>query len=279
VCVSILILTLNEEKNLTACLESVAWSDDIIVFDSYSTDRTVEIAKQYGVRVVQRKFDNYGAHREAARLHVKYRYPWVLALDADERLEPELIKELQTVASDPSIPHAAYRMRRKDHFMGKWIRRSTLYPSWFLRLYRPPRIRYPTRLVHEYPIVDGTVGVLRGHLVHFSFNKGISEWVAKHNIYSEFEARETLVKIRELKLDWLGLASVQQPVRRRRALKELSFRLPCRPMLRFLYMFVWRRGFLDGWPGLTYCRLLAIYEYMIVLKEKEIERREKELPV
>lgn len=278
-CISVLILTLNEEKNLPACLESVAWSDDIVVFDSYSTDRTVEIAKQHGARVVQRKFDNYGTHREAARSDVAYSHQWVLALDADERLEPELREEIRAVVSDPSMPHASYRMRRKDYFMGRWIRHSTLYPSWFVRLYRPDRIRYEPRLVHEYPIVDGTVGILKGHLIHHSFYKGISEWLAKHNSYSGLEARENLANIRDRNVDLTALVSFREPVRQRRALKELSFRLPCRPLLRFLYMYVWRRGFMDGWPGLTYCRLLAMYEYMIVLKMTEIERREKALPV
>lgn len=280
-CVSVLILTFNEEKNLPACLDSVAWSNDVVVFDSYSTDRTVAIAERRGARVMQRKFDNYGAQRAAALLDVNYKYSWLLTLDADERLESKLVDEIKVVTADPTHAHVAYRMRRKDYFMGKWIRRSTLYPSWFLRLYKPGCVHYEARAVHEYPIVDGMVGVLDGHLIHHSFNKGLSDWLAKHNTYAELEARENLTSIRGDYLDWRGLMASRkrQPVQRRRALKKLSFRLPCRPLLRFIYMYVWRHGFLDGRPGLTYCRLLAIYEYMIVLKMKEIERRKRGLPV
>jgi glycosyltransferase involved in cell wall biosynthesis len=276
--VSILILTLNEETNLSACLESVSWSDDIVIFDSHSTDRTVEIANAAGASVVQRKFDSYGAQREAAR-QVKYKYPWVLALDADERPDKELVSEIRTVVRNSDTGEAAYRMRRKDHFMGQWVKHATLYPSWFIRLYRPDKIRYEARTVHEYPTVQGPVGELKGHLIHFNFSKGLNEWVARHNRYAEMEAQENLKSLRNGRLDFGGLFSASDPVRRRRALKELSFRLPCRPTLRFLYLYLLRMGILDGRPGLTYCRLLAMYERTIVLKMAELERREKGLPI
>jgi glycosyltransferase involved in cell wall biosynthesis len=269
VTVSVLILTLNEEANLPGCLESVAWCDDIAVFDSGSSDRTVEIARAAGARVFRRDFDDYGSQREAARTEVDYRHDWVLALDADERVDAELREEiLRLTASEDSAGHAAYRMRRKDHFIGRWIRHSTLYPSWFVRLYRPRAIRYEPRSVHEYPRIAGTVGELRGHLLHYGFGKGFTDWMGKHVRYARLEAAENLRHLDEGKVDWPGLAS-RDPVRRRRALKGLSFRLPLRPLLRFGYMYLLRRGFLDGYPGFTYCCLLAIYEYLIVLNLRE----------
>ncbi len=273
--VSVVILTLNEEETLPACLASVKWSDDIVVFDSFSTDRTLEIARAAGARVVQRSFDNYGSQREAARTEVKYKHPWVLALDADEIPDEALVEEVARLTNRTKTAHAAYRMRRKDFFMGRWIKHSTLYPSWFIRLYRPDRIRYGSRSVHEYPMVDGEIGALRGHLIHHSFHKGLAAWFQKHVRYVELEAYEALKQTGENRIDWQGLASLADPVRRRRALKSLSYRLPFRASLRFLYMYVVRLGFLDGAAGLTYCRLLAMYEYLIVLQMEEIRRRER----
>lgn len=275
--ISIVILTYNEEVNLPGCLENVAWCDDVVVFDSFSTDRTVEIARAAGVRVVQHPFENYGAQREAARAAANYRHPWLLFLDADERIDADLQAELLSLPDQPT-PHAAYRMRRKDHFMGKWIRHSTLYPSWFTRVLWRERTRYEPRSVHEYPTVEGSTGPLEGHLIHFNFNKGLEDWLAKHNRYSSMEAQENLRSLAQRHSDPRGLLS-RNPVRRRRALKELSFRLPCRPLLRFLYMYVLRGGFLDGRPGFWYCRLLAFYELMIVLKMREAFRRSQNLSV
>jgi glycosyltransferase involved in cell wall biosynthesis len=274
--ISVLVLTFNEEVNIGACLASVSWSDDVVVFDSFSTDRTVELARAAGARVVQHAFDDYGKQRERA-LRCGLKHSWVLVLDADERVEPGLAEEMRSVVgANPG--HAAYRMLRRDYFFGKWIKHATLYPSWFVRLLRHERARYEDRSVHEYPTVDGSVGELRGHLAHYSFNKGLGEWVAKHNRYAEHEAREALVSLAAGRVDWGGLLA-GDPVRRRRALKGLSYRLPFRPTLRFWYMYVLRGAWLDGWAGLTYCRLLRFYEYLIVLKMRESRRRERGAPV
>jgi glycosyltransferase involved in cell wall biosynthesis len=276
--ISVLILTLNEEQALPDCLASVKWCDDVVVFDSFSTDRTNDIARAAGARVVQHAFANYGAQREAARTIVQYKHPWVLALDADERIEPELVTEIQSIASQPVAAHAAYRLRRRDYFMGRWIRHVTLYPSWFVRFYQPDQIQYEPRGVHEYPTLKGSLGELSGHLVHQNFSKGIGQWVLRHNLYAGLEASENLKALETTAVQWGGLFS-SNAVRRRRALKGLSFRLPFRPALRFLYMYFLRFGILDGLPGYHYCRLLAFYEYLIVLKMKEIRRRRAGLPV
>lgn len=268
--ISVVILTKNEEVNLPECLRSVAWSDDVVVFDSFSSDATPEIARSYGARVVQHEFVDYGSQREAAR-QAGYKHPWVLAVDADERPDPELVAELQAIARREGDGHAAFRVRRKDHFMGRWIKHCTLYPSWFLRFYRPERIVYEPRAVHEYPTVDGAVGALTGHLLHFSFNKGLEDWLQKHVRYARLEAAENLRSLAAERdcVDLAGLAS-PDPVRRRRALKELSFRLPFRSGLRFIYMYLLRGGFLDGTPGYRYCRMLSMYESMIVLQMQDL---------
>jgi hypothetical protein len=228
--------------------------------------------------VVQRRFDTYGVQREAARTEVQYRHPWVLAVDADEIPDERLVEEIRSIAARDSAPHVAYRMRRKDYFMGRWIKHATLYPSWFIRFYRNASISYGPRAVHEYPTVEGAIGALNGHLIHHSFNKGLGDWWAKHIRYAEFEAQEGLKTSATGERRWRDVCAAD-PVRRRRALKALSARLPLRPTLRFLYMYFLRLGFMDGRPGLAYCRLLAMYEYMIVLKMREIRRREQGLPL
>lgn len=276
--VSVLILTLNEEKNLPGCLETIAWCDDVVVLDSHSTDRTEEIARAAGARFVQRRFDNYSAHRNWARENIEFKYRWVFSLDADERFTPQLAEEVQRVADVASDDMAAYRLRYKNFLFGMWLRRATFYPTWLIRLFRPDRISYEARLVNSHPAVDGKIGSLTHHFEHYSFNNGFGEWFDKHNRYSTMEARECLNALAERSVDWCGLVA-RDPLRRRRALKELSFRLPGRAWLKFAYMYFLRRGFLDGHAGLTYCALQAVYEYMICLKIKELQRRARSLPV
>jgi glycosyltransferase involved in cell wall biosynthesis len=273
--ISILILTHNEEANIKACLESVAWSDDVLVFDSFSTDKTPEIAAACGARVMKHSFENFGAQREAARQLGAYKHPWVLSLDADERPDDELVAELKAIVAGPQDGPGAYRMRRKDHFQGRWIKHSTLYPSWFVRFYRWDRVRYEARSVHEYPTVDGSVGELKGHLLHYSFNKGLADWWIKHALYASLESQEGLKSLSQ-PLDYAGLISPADPVRNRRALKNLAARMPFRPFLRFAYGYLARGGFLDGRPGLDYCLMLAAYEHMIVLNMRERRRADSE---
>lgn len=274
---SVLILTLNEEDNLPRCLESLRWCDDVVVYDSHSTDKTVEIATQVGARVVQRKFDNWASHQNWGVQNISFEHPWVYYIDADEVMTPELAEEVQRIAADPNTQEAAFRVRRKDMFFGRWIKRSSMYPVWIVRLFRPEKIRWE-RLVNPVAIVDGKEGNLSGQMIHYVFNKGLRAWIARHNQYANFEAQESLRSLESDAVDWKGIFSGDF-VRRRKALKALSFRMPFRPTLRFLYMYLFRRGFMDGWSGYTYCRLVAFYEYLIVLNMKEIRQRRKGLPV
>lgn len=275
--ISILILTLNEEQNLPACLRSVSWSDDIVVLDSFSTDATCDIARSAGARVVQRTLDDWASHQNWAVRNIPFKHPWVYYSDADEVVTEELRDEMLAIAKEPAHVAVAYRVRFKNQFMGRWIRRSSLYPTWVLRFFRPEKVRWE-RLVNPVALVDGPEGRLRGHFLHYSFNKGLTAWLEKHNKYSSQEAAEAIRSRRDHSLCYSELLT-RDGVRRRRALKELSWRMPLRPLLRFLYMYVLRLGFLDGWAGLTYCRLIAMYEFMIDLKVKELERRDEGLPV
>ena len=273
--VSVLILTLNEECNLPSCLESVSWSDDIVVFDSFSVDRTVEIANSKGIRVIQRKFDNWSSHQNWAVCNIEFQHPWVFYIDADERCDAQLRADIQRI-SDYQDCISAIQVRRKDYFMGKWLKHAQLYPTWFTRIFRPEKIRYE-RLVNPIAIVDGSVGRINGHLIHYPFSHGITHWFTRHNRYSDLEAIE---KTREITIDndWAGMFS-KDVTRRRMAMKRMAYGLPCRPALTWIYLMFGRFAFLDGLPGLNYSIMRAIYEYMIDLKVKELRRREKGLPI
>ena len=273
--VSVLILTLNEEINIEQCLDSLSWCDDVVVLDSLSSDRTVALAEERGARVVKRPFDNWSAHQNWAVANIDFRHPWVLYLDADERCPDDLRDEVLERARSGAT-EAAFRIRRKDYFMGQWLKHAQLYPSWLVRLFRPQRIRYE-RLVNPVALVDGATGELRAHIIHYPFSHGVSHWIARHNRYSDMEAVEA-AKVRD-RSDHAGSLWSRDPNERRRALKDVFFRLPARPLVKFLYYYGWRRGFLDGRAGLTYATLQAIYEYMIACKGNELDRRRRGLPV
>jgi glycosyltransferase involved in cell wall biosynthesis len=273
-CISVVILTLNEEVNLPGCLESLSWCDDVVVFDSLSTDGTEAIARAAGARFIQRAFDDYAAHRNAALESVPYRHPWVWMVDADERVPGELAEEARRAVADAPDDVALYSMRRKDMFMGRWLRRSTGYPTWFGRLIRLGRVRFD-RPINEVTVADGRCGYLREHLVHYPFSKGVYHWLDRHNRYSTMEAAALIEETRRPMR--FGELLSRVPSVRRKALKQLAYRLPYRPFLVFCYLFLVRRGFLDGRPGVTYCAMRSVYEYMIDLKARELRRRAKGL--
>jgi glycosyltransferase involved in cell wall biosynthesis len=274
--VSILILTLNEEINLPACIDSCAWSDDIVVFDSMSKDRTLQLAQEKGARVVQRHFDNYAAQRNAALTTVCYKHPWVLMVDADERVTPDLAREIAKTVSAASADVAMFRMRRKDYFLGKWLRRSSGYPTWFGRLVRVGRIRVEREVNEEY-IADGQVQYLDSHLHHYPFNNGIAYWFERHNRYSTMEAAAK-VNVRNAPIA-MGALVGGDPIDRRRALKRMLYRMPLRPMIIFLYLYIVRLGILDGRAGFHFSRMRAAYEMLIDLKVIEARRRQHDLAV
>jgi glycosyltransferase involved in cell wall biosynthesis len=270
--ISVLILTRNEEHDLPGCLQSVLWSDDVHVFDSLSTDRTVEIATALGAKVSSRRFDGYASQRNAALQTLDFKYSWVLILDADERVPDALYAELASVVADPIPGVAACRMRRRDYLGTSWLRHSQISP-YYIRLVSPSRVRY-VREVNERLVVDGDIRDLTEHFDHFPFSKGIRHWLDKHNAYSSMEAECVLAARNGRTRFSLLKALFERDFNERRFhQKELFYRLPARPLLKFLYVYLARAGFLDGRAGFTYAALQAIYEYMIVLKTAELEHR------
>ncbi len=274
--ISVLILTLNEEVNLPHCLDSVKWCDDVVVFDSCSADHTEEVAKSRGARVVQRKLDNWAAHQNWANATIPFKHKWVFYLDADEQMTDELNNEIQAIAADPKERRVAFYCGRRNYFMGRWIKHS-YPPSLLMRFFIPRKVRFE-RLVNPTPVIDGPHGSLREMFIHHNFSKGLTEWFDKHNKYSQMEACEGMKVLQSAKFQYSGLIS-GDPAVRRKALKCLSFYFPCRPLLRFLYLYIFSFGFMDGFPGFHYCRLQSLYEYMIVIKMREIQRRQRGLPI
>jgi glycosyltransferase involved in cell wall biosynthesis len=274
--VSVLILTLNEEINIGACIDSCRWSDDLVVFDSCSSDRTCEIALAKGARVFQRPFDNYAAQRNAALSTVTYAHPWVLMVDADERVPADLAAEIADSVRRVNERVVMLRMRRKDFFLGKWLKRSSGYPTWFGRLVMPGRVHVQREYNEEY-IADGDVAHLTAHLHHLPFNKGIDYWYERHNRYSNMEATLTL-KMRSAPISSFNLF-VADAIERRRRLKQIAYRMPMRPLMVFLYLYIVRLGILDGRAGFYFSRMRAAYEMMIDLKIIELERRKRGLPI
>ena len=273
--VSILILTLNEESNIGTCLDHLRDFDDVVVLDSGSTDRTAEIARSRGARVLTRPFDDWSSHQNWALREIEWRHPWVFYLDADEHMTHALRDEIRSIASDAARPEAAFYCGRRNYFMGKWIRHA-MPPGAIMRFFRPDRLRFE-RLAHPIPVIDGQHGYLREMFDHYTFSKGMTDWFAKHNGYSHFEAIEGMRLLESRRYGWRSLFA-RDRYERRMALKELSFRLPFRPLTKFLWMYVLRRGFLDGHAGFVYCRLQAIYEYMIVVKIAALKRNARGVP-
>jgi glycosyltransferase involved in cell wall biosynthesis len=265
--ISVLILTRNEEQDLPGCLESVAWSDDIFIFDSYSTDRTEEIAHARGANFVQRKFDGYAAQRNAALDGLPFRHEWIFILDADERPTAELTQEMQRVVRTAADAVGGFRLRRRDFFQGTWLKHAQISP-YYIRLVRRGKARY-AREINEVLEVVGQVTDLKSPLDHFPFSKGVTHWVSKHNSYSTMEAQVIADGLAHKNASWKTALFGKNFHARRVAQKAIFYRMPARPLVKWLYMMFVRGAILDGRAGIAYANLQAMYEYMIVLKTRE----------
>ena len=275
--VSVLIPIRTEAANLRRCLDSVRWAAEIVVVDSESTDGSQRIAEECGARVVQFAFSGtWPKKKNWALEHVPFQHDWVFILDADEVLPAEAEAEFRAIVTDAAHPVAGYWINRRFMFMGKWLRHA-YYPNWNLRLFKHRLGRYEKLTdidtqsgdneVHEHVIVTGATGRLRCELDHFAF-PSVEVFVEKHNRYSNWEARVALdrhlrASSGRLQIDEVGL---------RRRLKQLSQALPFRGLLRFLYVYLWQRGFLDGREGYFFARLHGFYEFLSVAKTYELKK-------
>jgi glycosyltransferase involved in cell wall biosynthesis len=277
--VSVIVPIKNEAANLPRCLASVKWADEILVVDSESTDGSIAIAQQHGAKVVQFEFHGtWPKKKNWALENLPFRNEWVFVLDADEVLPPEAETEFaQAIADGGDI--AGYWINRRFMFMGRWLRHA-YYPNWNLRLFRHALGRYekltdaPTNSgdneVHEHVLLNGGTARLKVEIDHYAF-PSIDIFVEKHNRYSNWEARvaaDTLLDSSSKKIS-------SRTVDRRRKLKTLSRQLPFRPLLRFLYVYVWQKGFLDGAEGYYFARLHGFYEFLSVAKTRELLKQQR----
>ena len=274
--VSLIVPIKNEADNLQRCLESVLWADEIFVVDSQSTDGSLAIAQEHDAQVVQFHFNGtWPKKKNWALENLPFRNEWVFILDADEVLPPAAEEEFARAIVNAG-ENAGYWINRRFMFMGRWLRHA-YYPNWNLRLFRHSLGRYEKLTdadthsgdneVHEHVIVQGPTGRLRCEMDHYAF-PSVEVFVEKHNRYSNWEARVSAD--RSLRGSAAQIRS--GPVERRRKLKLLSQRLPCRPLLRFLYIYLWQKGFLDGREGYYFARLHAVYEFLSVAKTYELTK-------
>jgi len=278
--VSILIPTKNERANIRDCLESCRFADEVVLVDSGSTDGTREIAAEFGATVVDFRWDQkFPKKKNWALANVAWRHEWIFILDADERITPALAAELRDLMAGGGPVAAGYYVNRRFWFIDGWLLHCGYYPSWNLRFFRHAAGRYEklqdlgdTRSgdneVHEHVVLDGPVERLRAEMNHYAFPT-IEVWVEKHNRYSNWEAR--LLVARES--GGCASARISLPsLARKRRLKLLAARLPFRPLLRFVYHYFIRAGFLDGYRGYVFCRLMAFYEFLGAAKARELRR-------
>ena len=272
--VSVIVPIKNEAANLPRCLESISWADEIFVIDSNSTDGSPRIAEEFGAQVVQFEFNGtWPKKKNWALENLAFRNEWVFILDADEVLPAGAEAEFRAAIANASET-AGFWINRRFMFMGKWLRHA-YYPNWNLRLFRHSLGRYekltdiPTASgdneVHEHVVVQGPTGHLRCEIDHYAF-PSVEVFVEKHNRYSNWEARVAVAE------EETGSELQSARVAQRRRLKRLSQRLPFRPSLRFLYVYVWQRGFLDGREGYYFARLHAFYEFLSVAKTRELKK-------
>jgi glycosyltransferase involved in cell wall biosynthesis len=280
--VSILVPIKNEAVNLPRCLESVAWADEIFVVDSQSTDGSQHIAEEHGARVVQFHFTGTWPKKKNWALdNLPFKHEWVFILDADEVLPPEAEDEIRAIVSASSGP-TGYWINRRFMFMGKWLKHA-YYPNWNLRLFKHHLGRYEKLTdvdtasgdneVHEHVVVQGETARMRSEMDHYAF-PSVAVFVEKHNRYSNWEARVALDRF----LHGSGGALQSGTVGLRRRLKQLSQRTPFRPTLRFLYVYLWQRGFLDGREGYYFARMHGLYELLSVAKTYELKKARRLAP-
>ncbi|EAW36125.1 glycosyltransferase family 2 protein [Lyngbya sp. PCC 8106] len=268
---SIYILTYNDEIDIAACIESAMLSDDIIVVDSLSSDRTVEIAQSYPVRVIPHAFESHGRQRTWMLKEVPTKHEWVYILESDERMTPELFTEC--LEAMKSLEYIGYYVAEQVMFLGSWIRRSTQYPRYQMRLFHKDKVWFSDYGHTEREECLGPTSFIKETYPHYTCSKGLSRWLEKHNRYSTDEATETVKQLDSGTVNWGDLFFGKSEVERRRALKDFSLRLPFRPLIRFVYMYIILGGWLDGHSGFAWCTLQAFYEYLIVLKTWEIRNK------
>lgn len=272
--VVVIILTFNEEANISYALDSVKeWANEIYVLDSYSTDKTVQLVKEYGIKVFENEFEDFGKQRNYALENLPINSEWVFFLDADEWL-PELLKnEIDELIEGNPIENGFY-LKWRLMWMGSWVRRG-YYPTWVLRLFRYGKAICGDRSVSEHLIIDGETAYLENDFIHED-RKGVADWISKHNDYSSREAKELIrnrddINYKDINADLFGTQAQRKLWVRYKVWERLP--LLVRPFLYFFYRYFLRGGFLDGRAGFTYNFLQGLWFPMLTsIKYLELKR-------
>ena len=246
---SVTVITFNEEAEIDACLQSLAWADEIVVVDSGSTDRTVEIARKYTEKVLHHDWPGYAAQKNWAIDQTSH--PWVLSVDADERVSEKLREEIQQALEAPSTA-AGYRIPRKNFFLGRWIRYGGWYPDHVARLFRRDCGRFGERKVHESASIRGAVGTLASPLEHYTY-RSLEDYLRRMDRYSTLAAEEMFEQGK----------------------RANGVDLFLRPWATFMKMVFLRQGFRDGVDGLLLGRLYSVYTFSKYAKLYKMGAREK----
>ena len=275
--VSVLVLTRNEEANIAACLESVDWASEVFVVDSFSTDRTVGIALNHGAEVCCHSFEGYSAQRNWALDHLPFSNDWVLMLDADERATPPLAGEIRRAIQEAAEAHAGFYLKFRHIFLGHWLKRGGLYPTWVLRLFRRQRVRFEERPMNEHAMLHGTASCLQEPFDHQD-SKPLSDWVARHNRYAGLEAEEFLQEKMAGGYDSsIAIRFWGNQAERKRWIKlKVWNRLPLqlRPFLFFFRNYFLKLGFLDGRAGFIY-HVLWSFWYPFLVSARILEKQHR----
>src|SRR2546428_6212787 len=279
---SVLVPVKNEAANLRECLTSVSFAEEIVVVDSASTDGTQAIAEEAGVRVVQFGWNGkFPRKKNWALENVRWKLGWVLIVEADDGVTPELDRKIRRAIRRTDVD--GFYLNRRFWFFGGWINYCGYFPSWNLRLFRHRLGRYEQieiddnilsgdNEVHEHVLLNGRAEYLTAPMEHYAF-PDIATFVEKHNRYSTWEAAASGKLHERAGETTLRATPFGTAVERKRWLKKLAMKAPFRPSLRFFYHYAWKQGFRDGYRGWVLCRLLAWYERMIMLKERELNKR------
>jgi glycosyltransferase involved in cell wall biosynthesis len=248
--VSAIVVCFNEEDRIRDCLESLRWCDEVVVVDSFSTDGTAEICRQYTDRVIQRRWAGYRDQKEFA--HSQATKDWVFLVDSDERVPAELRDEIQQALRRSDGEVAAYSIPRLVHYLGRWWRRGGWYPDYDVRIFRRDRARWGGTDPHEKILVDGKVRRLAHPLHHFSYRNVADHW-KRIDRFTAIAARE----LKEEGRSWSWLENFSHPP------------------IRFLRSYFWKRGFLEGFPGFFIAATSAVYGFLKYAKLREIELKGK----
>ena len=266
--ISIVILTKNEERDIDSCLKAIQWSDDIHILDSGSTDKTLELAIRYPVKIASHPFSSFGKQRNFALDNLPFKYEWILFLDADEVSTDEFHAALLESVSHAKEDVAGFYCCWKMMLENTWLKRSDNFPKWQFRLLHKGWAEF-TDFGHgqKESIIKGRIEYIKEPYLHYGFSKGWFHWIDRHNKYSSLEAEVRLRDRPPFKNIFSKHSSIRNP-----ALKSWLSGIPGWPLLRFIFSYFIKLGFLEGMPGFIYCTNMGYYEFLIKIKMRELRK-------